>query len=211
MTTETMNKDFVLLFDMDKLPGSLRKKQRETAASDILLRRGLRIILGGESSYSLRYRNRGKPYFNEYPDIFFNISHSGQFAACAFSDHEVGLDLQMVPHMDNARLLKIARRFFSDADFQELSQASSAALPQAFTDMWAAHEAYVKLTGEGLSDVKEFSAVDGKIIREKEVKARYHFLTGLTGFSMVICRGTPAMLPDLPAHASLPTVIHLCE
>lgn len=179
-----MNKDFVLLYDMNELDGSLSKKQRESRASDILLKKGL-----GVSSYSLYYGNHGKPYLRDHPDIFFSISHSGHFAACAFSASEVGLDLQEVPKTDSGKLLRIAKRFFSESDYRELSAAPSELLPGRFTDMWVAHEAYVKFTGEGLGVVKEFSTVDGKIIRDGEVKAEYRFLDGPEGYRMVICKG----------------------
>lgn len=199
-----MNKDFVLLYDMNELEGNLTKKQRESAASDILLKRGL-----GVTSYSLYYGSHGKPYLKGRPDTFFSISHSGHFAACAFSETEIGLDLQEVPKTDSGKLLRIAKRFFSERDFERLSAVSPNQLNRHFTGMWAAHEAYVKFTGEGLGVVKEFSTVDGKIIRDGEVRAVYQMFKEPANYSMVICRSTPVTLPDLPAHASLPAVIRL--
>lgn len=182
---EPMNKDFVLLYDMNELDKSLTKKQRESMVSDILLKKGL-----GVSSYSLYYGSHGKPYLKDHPDIFFSISHSGHFAACAFSASEIGLDLQEVPGTDSTKLLRIAKRFFSERDYRELSAAPSDLLPGRFTDMWAAHEAYVKYTGEGLGVVKEFSTVDGKIFRDGEAKAEYRFLDGPVGYRMVICENS---------------------
>lgn len=199
-----VNKDFILVYDMDALDGSLPKRQRESMASDILLQKG-----SGTSSYSLMYGSHGKPYFKDHPDVFFSISHSGHFAACAFSASEIGLDLQLVPKTDSGKLLRIARRFFSERDFQELSAAPFGELPGRFTDMWAAHEAYVKFTGEGLGVVKEFSTVDGKVIRDGKVRAEYQLLKGPENYSMVVCRNTLVTLSDLPERASLPAVIRL--
>ena len=35
----------------------------------------------------------GKPYF-ENSDIYFNISHSGNYVVAAVSEHEIGVDIQ---------------------------------------------------------------------------------------------------------------------
>ena len=34
----------------------------------------------------------GKPFLKDFPGLFFSLSHSGAYAACAVSDREVGQD-----------------------------------------------------------------------------------------------------------------------
>ena len=82
----------------------------------LLLREGLRSM--GMGSYAdlfmpdmLECTEDGKPFLPGLPDIHFNLSHSGDYIACAFSDQEVGLDLQehSRPHTS---IVRIAKRFF---------------------------------------------------------------------------------------------------
>lgn len=40
------------------------------------------------------YNKNGKPFISNY-NIFFNISHSHNFAACIISDNECGIDIEM--------------------------------------------------------------------------------------------------------------------
>ena len=65
----------------------------------LLLRQGLRSM--GMGTYAqlftpdmLERTEDGKPFIPGLADIHFNLSHSGDYIACAFSDQEVGLDLR---------------------------------------------------------------------------------------------------------------------
>ena len=66
------------------------------------------------------YTEKGKPYFanNGLPD--FNISHSGDYAVCAFSENggAVGVDIQQIRPLTEA----FALRFFSEKEQQYLKQ-----------------------------------------------------------------------------------------
>lgn len=51
----------------------------------------------------------GKPYLPGHPQICFNISHSGEYAACAFASIPIGMDLQQ--HR-RAAWERMAERYF---------------------------------------------------------------------------------------------------
>ncbi|MBQ2642103.1 MAG: 4'-phosphopantetheinyl transferase superfamily protein [Lachnospiraceae bacterium] len=93
----------------------------------------------------------GKPFFPSLPNVRFNFSHSGSWIACAFSDCEVGLDLQA---HDQLRVdgLRIARRFFTHPEYQALVALSSdqTAMKNLFFRFWTIKEAYLKYVGCGL-------------------------------------------------------------
>lgn len=97
------------------------------------------------SSQRISYGPYGKPYLRDYPNAQFNISHSGQFVACAVSDRPIGVDIQeVVPYCRD-----VANRVFS---LEELSQVESSPDPSAeFTKIWTKKEAYLKMLGVGLS------------------------------------------------------------
>lgn len=96
---------------------------------------------------------KGKPYFPDMPEIQFSISHSGEYWACAVAREAVGLDLQKyvlqreeTPDLAAVRFSKMAHRFFHpvEAEFVELDRYHN------FFIAWAAREAYVKYTGQGI-------------------------------------------------------------
>lgn len=95
----------------------------------------------------------GKPYFTKHPEIHFNISNSGEYAALAVSEIEVGIDIQEKRVLD---LEKLGRDVFSVDDYRKF--LASTDRQDAFFREWVKKEAYVKWTGEGLlrkvSDIK---------------------------------------------------------
>jgi 4'-phosphopantetheinyl transferase len=62
-----------------------------------LLRRAAERTWGWEKLPSIDRSPRGKPYFPDWPDRWFSISHSGGLALCALSDDgPVGVDIEVV-------------------------------------------------------------------------------------------------------------------
>ena len=139
----------------------------------LLLREGLKFM--GMASYAelfmpdmLDCTEDGKPYIPGLPDIHFNLSHSGGYIACAFSDEEVGLDLQEQARTHTS-ILRIAKRFFSTKEYEAIlalpaedpsvvpghptnaadSDNSACRLP-LFYNLWTIKEAYLKYLGCGL-------------------------------------------------------------
>lgn len=115
----------------------------------------------GEKNYDLAEREGGKPYFSHHPEICFSISHSGEYWTCAFSDTEIGLDIQIE---DNRRQReRIAGRFFSAEEQTYLTECDY----KEFYDIWAMKEAYLKYTGEGLArGLGKLSVVSGGRLME---------------------------------------------
>ena len=112
-------------------------------------------ILGGETR-----THEGKPYFQDYPDFHYNISHSGKYVVCGIicggkDPQPIGVDIQEIP-ADPKRALTIADHFFSDEEKESLhalvreGDISSALL--LFCRYWTARESYIKLTGRGLAE-----------------------------------------------------------
>lgn len=102
---------------------------------------------------TLARTERGKPYFENCPDLHFSVSHSGELFACAFAPFPIGLDIQ--EHVKRRgetdaeaaeRCLKIAKRFFHPDEIDALERDTVS----AFYKIWTAKESYVKLTGRGI-------------------------------------------------------------
>jgi 4'-phosphopantetheinyl transferase len=91
---------------------------------------------------SITRDEHGKPYFDHFPDVHFNISHSGSALALAVHKAPVGVDTERIGTPD----FLIARRFFL-ADEQKYVEKNAI----KFYEIWTKKEAYIKYTGEGLS------------------------------------------------------------
>ncbi|MCH5344806.1 MAG: 4'-phosphopantetheinyl transferase superfamily protein [Acetatifactor sp.] len=106
------------------------------------------------------YGTKGKPYLQareNLPEMFFNLSHSGDYVICAVSEREVGADIQKMQMQGTERL---ANRFFSEEERKLLQSCdSSEHRLEIFYRLWTRKEAYGKLTGEGItaSIDKDFS------------------------------------------------------
>ena len=80
--------------------------------------------------------------------MFFSLSHSGAYAACALSDRPVGLDLER----ETAPRPPLLRRCFSAAEQEYIRSSSNPSA--AFTQLWTGKESLGKATGAGLRAVR---------------------------------------------------------
>ena len=113
----------------------------------------LREVLGralgcAAKDVGIRYGAHGKPAVAGSP-LRFNVSHSGALAVIALAQAEVGVDVEL-PR--NRRSDAIARRFYAPAEVERLfAQQDPALRADAFFRLWTCKEAFLKVTGEGLS------------------------------------------------------------
>lgn len=99
----------------------------------------------------------GKPYLTDYPGFQFNIAHTHNAIAVAFSKYEIGIDIEKIKVPE----FKIAKRFFTSSENNYiLSQKNP---EYAFYEIWTKKEAYIKYLGTGLSTpLKSFDVLDQK-------------------------------------------------
>lgn len=87
---------------------------------------------------------RGKPYFPEFPNYHFNLSHSGGIAVCALDGAPVGIDIQKArPGREG-----LLRAVCSPEERDWLRRRDD--VPEAFARLWSMKEARCKYTGQGL-------------------------------------------------------------
>lgn len=97
-----------------------------------------------EGDLILNYHEYQKPYFRDYPDLHFNLSHCAGLAVCLFSESECGADVESCRKIRPA----VVRKVFS-IDEQNLLTNSSEP-DRVFTSLWTLKEAYVKAIGRGI-------------------------------------------------------------
>lgn len=168
-------------------------------------------------TYTVTRGAYGKPLLYGTPALCLSKSDSGSYAACAFSESDVGLDLQQMS--DGPLLMKIAGRFFTAEESGLLQSLTGADRIHVFYRLWTIKEAYIKLTGLGLSQGLDAFLVSGTQEMALSPRARgrgrillpenpdrtaayYEELPGPDGYRMAVCSFQPVdgciVLDDSP-------------
>lgn len=140
------------LSDTDMLCDERREKLarlKNENAKRLSLAAELSLIQAVKSVYPsaplpLRYKRgeHGKPYLCDYPKLYINLSHSGDYAVCVASDCEVGIDIQQIRRAN----FRIAERYFTSQECEYIGGSEA-----RFFELWSKKESYVKATGTGIT------------------------------------------------------------
>jgi 4'-phosphopantetheinyl transferase len=80
----------------------------------------------------------------------FNLSHTDGLVACAMvREHDIGVDVEAIDRP--TRTLKLAERFFSASEADDLRSLDPDSRAQRFVEYWTLKEAYLKARGAGLT------------------------------------------------------------
>ena len=90
----------------------------------------------------------GKPYLQNNSDIFFNLSHSGDYVLCGIADRQIGVDIQKRHDKDVSGVK------------EKIHNAQDKDKDEDFFLLFSAKEAFCKCTGEGLQRDLSHIAVD---------------------------------------------------
>ncbi|MDE6730400.1 MAG: 4'-phosphopantetheinyl transferase superfamily protein, partial [Oscillospiraceae bacterium] len=127
--------------------GSSRQEQHQTA--HILLRESAGELLTDpveiQEKLCLAYHPGGKPFFKNYPELYFNLSHCDGLAVCLVSSRECGVDVEM----RRAVRPGILRKIFTSEEQELVLRSDNPDLE--FTRIWTLKEAYVKAIGKGIA------------------------------------------------------------
>ena len=151
------------------------------------------------------YGDRGKPYLKDVDELIslqFNLSHSQEYALYGFTYHHlVGVDLEYLREMPD--LIKIARRFFSNREYELLMRANEEARLKLFFQLWTAKEAYLKAIGTGIAD----SLADVELAIDKFLSPRLSTIGGdeLAAAKWMLCSCIPAT--DYVASVAIKTTL----
>ena len=116
-------------------------------AGQMLLKAGLKDLYGKDlETMEQAFGEHGKPFLKSEPGIHYNISHSGKYAVCVFAPEEVGIDVQEHRQVNYRRLLE---KMVPDSMISQIMEYPHP--EKAFYTQWVLREAYIKWTGQGLS------------------------------------------------------------
>lgn len=95
---------------------------------------------------NFKYNEYGKPFLLEPYNVYFNISHSGQWIICGSSDTPIGVDIEG----RTTGIMSIANRFFSRNEYDYIRNECSIDQKDMFCKIWTLKESYIKCIGKGL-------------------------------------------------------------
>lgn len=126
--------------------------------SETLLQYSIYQLLGHVPNIVIYYNQFGKPYVSNLYNFFYNISHSGKWVVLAYSDAEVGIDIEKIHFSYD----EIPKNFFTTQEAQFIISASNKTKQaERFTQIWTLKESYTKYYGTGLfTDLKTFSVIN---------------------------------------------------
>jgi len=148
---------------------SLNEPRREFVFGRVMLRQLLEACLNVEpATLMFGYEQQGKPFL-QYPalgeGLNFNLSHSRSLVAIALArGRKVGVDIEHIHKLHDWR--QLAMSIFSLRELCELNSLPEPQQRDAFFNGWTRKEAFLKATGEGLTDA--LSAIEVALAPRKE-------------------------------------------
>lgn len=88
----------------------------------------------------------GKPFLENNENIFFNLSHSGNWVVCAVGDKPIGIDVELMENID----FSIMEDIFTNEECEYLLSHDLKDRLRIFYNIWTLKESYTKSIGEGL-------------------------------------------------------------
>lgn len=100
-----------------------------------------------------------KPYVPKYPNLFFNLSHSGDYAVLAISNAPIGIDIE---YMDlNYAFQETLSYIFNKEEIYFIDNSDNRI--RAFYSLWTRKEAFAKALGKGIDDnFSKIPCLDGQ-------------------------------------------------
>lgn len=149
----------------------------------LLLQETLQSKLGILPSELVLERNEyGKPSVKGYPDFHFNLSHAGGYVVLGYGAAPLGVDIERIRGQNE----KMAKRVLTEREYQYISEGNADMRDARFFHLWTMKEAYLKMTGQGISVPLNSFEID--VERQTVVKAACRFVTRQMGdYRLAVC------------------------
>jgi len=181
----------------------------QTITGELLARYSVGQYLNNpEQEIKLEFGKKGKPHIGNLKNVHFNISHSGHYVVCAVAPTEIGVDVERVRKVN----LRIAERFFSGPELQDLMAYNEEDRMHYFITLWTIKESFLKAIGQGLTQrLNSFTICkinDSYRLTGNEVAEGYGIETRRLSneYMMAVCAPLPYSLSDI-SFVSLKVII----
>lgn len=153
----------------------------------------------------LEYSLNGKASVAGRPDVHFNLTHSGDFAAGVWGSGPVGIDIEKIGRVRE----RVARRFFHEGEYRYMEEMEEGQQRQeAFFRLWVLKESFMKATGLGMKlplNSFEIRFIGQDIEVDQQVDGgRYYFKEfAVENCRMAVCTGDRSVTGWEPSWISL--------
>ena len=151
------------------------EKRREPLCAYLILRHALWDQYRWRELPPIRLPSLGKPYFPDFPEVHFNLSHTPGAVLVALSGEPVGVDIEHI-------------RPVSERAMRRLADVTT---ERAFFQSWVRREARVKRTGSGIVTMMRTEAP----LNRGEF---YYEVDAFHGYAAGVAAGQPE--PPQPVH-----------
>ncbi len=144
-------------------------KQKLKIAADHICRKAVSEFCGiSPDKINFALGEYGKPHAVGL-DVYFSISHSGDYAVCAVSDKEIGIDIEKIREINP----KVCKKFSTENEAEYIASHKN-----GLFEIWTLKEAYFKCIGTGLgTDIRKVSfeiSEENISCSEKGVECRFY-------------------------------------
>jgi len=159
--------------DMDETKAIFpaRSKQPGSAFAVSLLYVAVQRI-GMSTLPQIERDNKGKPFFPDFPEVHFSLSHSKGHILCALGNLPVGCDIER-----RRQLVKnTEKKLMSQSEMRNFN----------FFELWTLRESFYKLTGRGNLRNIRFSFKNG-VLRSPESDVSCRVYREIDGVLVAVC------------------------
>ncbi|WP_086315417.1 4'-phosphopantetheinyl transferase [Enterococcus sp. 7F3_DIV0205] len=150
---------------------------------------------------------QGKPFLASHPDIFFNLTHSGEYVCCSVSTAPVGIDIEQMESID----VNGIARFFSIHEQKYIhSRQTKTEQLDAFYSIWTLKEAFSKTVGHGLSlpmDTYHFILNGESISLSTQIKNDYQFYSRIIDNHYKFALSSSILSKNVEKHLTLTELV----
>lgn len=122
------------------------RRERQHHMAYALLAYGMKKEYGIKTLPEVCRDKYGKPYFADFPEIHFNLSHCDAGVLCAISDEKIGVDIECRFPYRKA----LAKRISHERELGIMECADETERERLLQRLWTVKESYLKYTGLGI-------------------------------------------------------------
>ncbi len=169
-----------------------KKDKNRSLGAGIALDHALETYGLKERSMEYEIGEWGKPSFKYHPNLFFSLSHSGDYAICSIGERQVGNDIEWI----RGGRLNVADRFFCKEERDWMYAVDDKEeIERRMFRIWTAKESFLKVTGRGMSlSMQDFTVLmeeENRRIKIKQtVEAKYFHVKeydDIKGYRVAVC------------------------
>jgi len=124
------------------------KSFKQSVVGEILLAKLLKEIDINYKNINIRYNENGKPFITNY-NIYYSISHHEDLVICVINSNIIGIDILKMNDVKKS----VCKSFTSIDEYNYITNKYK------FYKIYTLKEAYIKLFGKKINDIKSLNIV----------------------------------------------------